>query len=72
MLREEGFGLKQPALIHLGNLGTADDLPLLLPYCDYWNSDRTTHYWALEAVAGIRDRFNYDVNGPIVKRVTSK
>ena len=68
MLREENWGLKRPALIHLGNLGTAEDLALLRPYCDYWTADRTTHYWAIGAVAQIRDRCNYDVNGPIVKR----
>jgi len=68
MLREENWGLKRPALIQLGNLGTTDDLALLLPYCDYWKADRTTHYWAIGAVAQIRDRYNSDVNGPIVKR----
>ena len=67
MLREEDFGLKKPAMMLLGHHGTPDDLALLLPYGDYWKADRTTHYWALSAVAQIRERYHFDVNGPIVK-----
>lgn len=72
MLREDNFGLKQPALMHLSTCGNPEDLSLLLPYCDYWKSDRATHYWALNAVTNIRDRFNYDLNGPIVKHPVKK
>lgn len=72
MLHEDNFGLKDSAMIRLGAFGTADDLSLLLPYCDYWKSERVTHYRAVHAVATIRDRCNYDVNGPIVKTSTSR
>ena len=67
MLREDDFGVKREAMLHLGNVGTVDDLALLLPYCDYWKASRATHYWAMSAVASIRERYNYDVNGPVVK-----
>ena len=72
MLREDDFGLKQSALMHFSTYGTPEDLPLLLPSCDYWKSDRATHPWALSAVTNIRDRFNYDLNGPIVKTTIKK
>ena len=72
MLREDDFGLKMPAMNNLSSVGTPEDLALLLPYCDYWKADRSTHYWAVHAVIGIRDRFNYDVNGPIVKGASTK
>ena len=67
MLREDDFGVKREAMLHLGNVGTVDDLVLLLPYCDYWKASRATHYWAMSAVASIRERYNCDVNGPVVK-----
>jgi hypothetical protein len=67
MLQEPDFGLKQSALLQLAQIGTAEDIPLLLPLGDYWKSDRTDHYWAIQALASIRDRCGYDVNGPIKK-----
>ena len=72
MLREDGFGVKMSAMTHLMNHGTVADLALLLPYCDYWKADRTTHYWAMQAVGGIRSRYNYDISGPIVKNSDKK
>jgi HEAT repeat protein len=72
MLREDDFGVKDQAMTHLMNRGTVDDLALLLPYCDYWKADRSTHYWAMQAVNNIRDRYNYDVNGPVVKSPVTK
>jgi HEAT repeat protein len=65
MLSEEDFGLKGPAMSTLGRYGTPKDLPLLLPFCDYWKADRSTQYWAMSAVASLRERYCYDVNGPI-------
>ncbi len=65
MLVEKDFGLKGPAMSHLGRYGSPEDLPLLLPFCDYWKADRTTQYWAMSAVASLRDRYHYDVSGPI-------
>ncbi len=50
---------------NLGRYGAPADLPLLLPFCDYWRADRTTQYWAMSAVAGLRDRYHHDINGPI-------
>lgn len=67
MLREDDFGLKSKAIFHLGYHGTVDDLALLLPYCDYWKADRSTQGTAMLAVAGLRERHDYDINGPIVK-----
>lgn len=72
MLREEDFGVKRMAMMNLGTSGTVEDLALLLPCCDYWKADRATHYWAMGAVASIRERHNYDVNGPIVKNSAKK
>ena len=72
MLREKDFGLKHMAMSNLGTFGAVDDLPLLLSYCDYWKADRANHYWAMTAVASIRDRYNYDVNGPVVKKFDKK
>jgi HEAT repeat protein len=72
MLREDGFGVKMSAMTHLMNHGTLADVTLLLPYCDYWKADRTTHYWAMQAVGGIRSRYNYDINGLIVKHSDKK
>lgn len=67
MLREDDLGVKSRAMSHLGRYGTPDDIALLKPYADFWKSDRATLYWAVSAISNIRDRFNYDVNGPIVK-----
>jgi HEAT repeat protein len=72
MLHAEDFGRKHLAMTNLGTFGTVDDLTLLLPYCDYWKADRATHYWAMTAVSTIRERYNYDVNGPIVKTSDKK
>ena len=72
MIREDDFGLKRLAMANLGIVGTVDDLALLLPYCDYWKADRGTHYWAMSAVISIRERYNYDVDGPIVKSSARK
>jgi HEAT repeat protein len=65
MLTEEDFGLKGPAMWNLGRYGAPEDLPLLLPFRDYWKADRSTQYWAMLAVASLRERYRYDINGPI-------
>jgi len=65
MLVEEDFGLKGPAMSNLGRYGTPEDLPLLLPFCDYWKADRTTQHLGMSAVASLRERYHYDINGPI-------
>lgn len=65
MLVEEDLGLKGPAMSNLGRYGAPEDLPLLLPFCNYWEADRTTQYWAMSAVASLRERYRYDINGPI-------
>ena len=64
-LRETNFGDRAHAAFLLGYSGTPDDLPLLLPFTDFWKTERTLQDRAVGAVANIRDRFNYDVNGPI-------
>lgn len=65
MLSGEDFGLVGPACSILSQLGTPEDLKLLLPLCDYWTADRKTHHLATSAVAMIRGRHGYDINGPI-------
>lgn len=65
MLVEEDLGLKRPAMSNLGRYGVPEDLPLLLPFCNYGEADRATQYWAMSAVASLRERHNYDINGPI-------
>jgi HEAT repeat protein len=64
---EENFGHKSDAASMLGSLGTPEDLPLLLSLADFWKTDRALQNWAVSSIASIRDRFNYDVNGPIQK-----
>lgn len=72
MVREDNFGERMLAMSHLGQFGTADDLPLLLPCCDYWKADRRNIYWATSAVVQIRERCIYDINGPIVRQAGAK
>ncbi|HEY0075717.1 MAG TPA: HEAT repeat domain-containing protein [Abditibacteriaceae bacterium] len=64
---EENFGHKNDAASLMGALGTPEDLPLLLPLADFWKTDRALQNWAVSSIDSIRDRFNYDVNGPIQK-----
>ncbi|MBS1954595.1 MAG: HEAT repeat domain-containing protein [Cyanobacteria bacterium SZAS-4] len=53
------------ALSAMARLGKPDDLAVLIPLSDYWTGDRLYHYWTMEAIASIRQRFRYNVNGPI-------
>ena len=53
------------ALQAMARLGSPDDLTVLIPLSDYWTADRLYHYWTMEAVASIRQRFRYNVNGPM-------
>lgn len=53
------------ALQAMARLGSPDDLPILIPLSDYWTADRLYHYWTMEAIASIRQRFRYNVNGPM-------
>jgi HEAT repeat protein len=65
ILAEDDFGNKAHAAFLLGYVGTPDDLPVLVPLTDFWKTDRALQSRATEAVTNIRDRFNYDINGPI-------
>ncbi len=56
ILKEENFGDRQSALLHLGQVGILEGLKLLEPYLDYWTSDRALHYWAMSAASSIRHR----------------
>ena len=67
MLAEENFGRKGPAFLLIGRHGTAADLAVVLPFCDYWSGDRANHYWATDAMSQLRSRHGYEVNGPIAK-----
>ena len=55
---------KTNALAALARMGTPEDLVLLIPLSDYWTGDRLYHYWVMEAIASIRQRYRYSVNGP--------
>ena len=68
MIKEDNFGDRQKAFIYLYNHGTLDDLEMLKPFCDFWNRGDNSIYWPCHAMIGIRERFNYDLNGPIIKK----
>ena len=65
MIREPDFGSRMYALNQLSVVGTPDDLKLLIPFADFWTGNRELHAWAMPAVAQIRERYNYDIHGPI-------
>jgi HEAT repeat protein len=65
MLPREDSLVRRTIISHLGRFGTLGDLELLLPWGNYWTADRSTHNDAVTAIARIRGRHNYDVNGPI-------
>lgn len=67
ILVEPNLGDKDHAIFMLGYIGTPDDLPLLIPLADFWKNDRTLQQRAVDAIAAIRNRGNYDINGPIQK-----
>jgi len=48
--------------------GVPEDLEILVPLSDFWTGDRENHYWLQSAVAAIRRRHGYDLNGPIEGR----
>jgi HEAT repeat protein len=72
MIKEDDFGLKFSAIAEIGHVGEPEDIDLLQPFTDYWKADRTTHYHAVSAVAEIRNRYDYDMNGPIEKKLVEK
>ncbi len=72
MLREKNFGAPHAALGHVGRFGTAEDIALLERWCDYWHADRGLHYWAMLAMAELRERCGYDLNGPIQKAAADR
>ncbi len=72
MLSEPNFGDREHAIFLLGYVGTPDDLPLLLPLADFWKGDRDLQSSAATASAEIRDRCDYDVNGPIAEQKMTK
>ncbi|MDQ2732554.1 MAG: HEAT repeat domain-containing protein, partial [Armatimonadota bacterium] len=65
MMVDPNFGLQDMAAGALAEVGTPEDLRLLLPLSDFWKADRPNLYWVHSAIASIRDRFNYDIHGPI-------
>lgn len=58
---------KTNALNAVARMGTQHDLAELIPLSDYWTGDREHHYWTMEAISAIRQRFELNVNGPIKK-----
>lgn len=68
MLKEKDLGLKRQACEYLGRVGKLGDLDLVLPLSDFWKADRSVQGPAANAVAKIRERYDYDVNGPIRAR----
>ena len=69
MVKEENYGDRQRAFTHLYHHGTLEDLEMLKPFCDFWNRGENSIYWPCQAIIGIRERFDYDINGPIKKVV---
>jgi hypothetical protein len=47
-------------------IGTADDIVLLSSHDDYWKFGR--NHWLRSALASMRDKFGYNLNGPIEKK----
>ncbi len=62
---QEHERVKTTAISLLAQVGEPEDLKLLLPLCDFWTVNRAVHSRAMDAVSRIRERHNYDVNGPI-------
>lgn len=56
IVKSKQFHWKTSALLALSRYGTQKDLEYLVPLADYWTGDRTNHYWAMQAITGIRDR----------------
>lgn len=56
---------KTNALTAMARMGTPEDLTELVPLSNYWTGDRQFHYWFMEAIATIRQRYSLNVNGPI-------
>jgi hypothetical protein len=54
--------------MYLSRIGTPQDLEVLVPLSDFWTGDRANHYWLMSAIAEIRERYNYDLNGPITRK----
>ncbi|MBF0483728.1 MAG: HEAT repeat domain-containing protein [Candidatus Omnitrophica bacterium] len=71
MLKEENYGSRQVAFMRLGNYGIPEDLELLKPFCDFWNVGGGMNYCSCQAMVEIRERVNYDLNGPIIKSKAS-
>jgi hypothetical protein len=63
---EDGAQTQLWAWQKLGEVGTPQDLELLRPYRDYWRDDRSVGGGLAWPMATIRNRHNYDLNGPIV------
>jgi HEAT repeat protein len=68
MLREDDLGVRGTAAMYLSRIGTPQDLEVLVPLSDFWTGDRTNHYWLMSAITEIRERYNYDLNGPITRK----
>ncbi|MDQ2798226.1 MAG: HEAT repeat domain-containing protein [Armatimonadota bacterium] len=64
-LLPQNDALRSDVLLLLSRYGTPDDLAALIPLADFWTGDRANHYWAMTAVAEIRDRCRWDIHGPI-------
>ena len=65
ILREPDFGDKRGAIDLLGKCGTPADLKSLRPLADFWTGNHDLQWVAGGAVERIRDRYNYDIYGPI-------
>jgi HEAT repeat protein len=68
MLIDDNFGDKNTAYTFLSLYGTPKEITQLKPYCNYWQKDKMYVYGSCQAIVGIWDRHNYDLNGLIIKR----
>jgi hypothetical protein len=69
MIVETDFGVKSQALLWIGRVGQPEDLKTLIPIADFWTGDRANHYWAMLAVAEVRQRYHRDPHGPAGMRI---
>jgi len=65
ILNDDNYGDRNEAYTYLYHYGTPKELPQLKAFCNYWQKDKSNFYGSCHAMIGIRDRYNYDIKGPI-------
>jgi len=60
-------GSSQPWMC-IEQYGSVEDIALLTPYTDYWKYGPGRLYWPRSALAQLRQKYGYDITGPIRKK----